>query len=140
MRNSTYLKFVVADDDNHGCFSDGEKKYIGTAFFDIVNDFDMADGDPTKFPSRDSQNNENALYKKVYDEEVDLYNMQVKVGPNKGSIDDEDFDVTNKDFEGEISVVIKISWEDGHEQRWAKIRRMQKLEAKEKKEAVDDEY
>ena len=56
LRNSTYLKFVVADDDNHGCFSDGEKKYIGTAFFDIVNDFDMADEDPSQPKEKDSQN------------------------------------------------------------------------------------
>ena len=125
MKNTPYLKFVVAD-------ADGDEKYIGTAFFDIVNDFDMAEEDPTIFPSRDSQNNENALYKKVYDEEVDLYNMKAKVGPMKGSIDEYDLDVTNKDFEGEVSVVIKVSWEDDHEKRWAKIRRMQKLEAKDK--------
>ena len=57
LKNSQVLKFVIEDDQKDDCFKKGttDKRYIGTAYFNLISDFDMADEDPTKFPYKDSQ-------------------------------------------------------------------------------------
>ena len=75
-------------------------RYIGTAEFDFRSDFEMADGDPSKYELKDSVGNINANeWHKVFDEEIDLF-------------DNVENDIENRKILGEISVIIKIEWKD----------------------------
>ena len=116
--NNQFLKFVIKDDESDGCLSKikgraVDDKYIGTAFFNLICDWDMMDEDPTQYPKKDSQDRDNYMYTKVFDEELDLYKMEN---------DEAEYDIEQKleakNFEGEISVIIKMMWFDDHESRW----------------------
>ena len=51
-----------------------------------------------------------------------------------GDDESNDENTENRSFEGEISIIVKINWEDGHEARWNKIQKLKKEEAKAQEE------
>ena len=135
--NNQFLKFVIKDDESDGCLSKirgraVDDKYIGTAFFNLISGWDTMDEDPTIIPKQDSQDRDNDLFDKVFDEELDLYKME-----NDEAEYDDDYKYEAKNFEGEISAIIKIMWFEGHEQRWQELHKLLKLQEAQKK--IDDQ-
>ena len=79
MKDSHKIRFLLEDDqkDNFWAKLRGthtESKYIGSAEFDFRSDFEMADGDPSKYDLKDSAGNLNGKdWHKIFDEEIDLF-------------------------------------------------------------------
>ena len=83
--------------------TNGRRRYIGSAFFDIENDFENAEHDPTKPFDKDFLGRPNVGYDKVFDEELELYKM------DENNSEDEE-NTEDKEYVGEVNVTIKIKW------------------------------